>query len=559
MSAEPSAQSSPDASPRVTVVMTARERFALTSHSIKAVRASTQVPFRFIFAHGELPDWLDAELKAHAEEWDMELRPFEGLFWPNHMRKELADDLDTDYVVFLDNDLQPEAGWLEKLIACADETGAGIVGPIYLWSDGQPTDRIHMAGGLLHEEPAKGGRVLSEQHRFLNKTMGEVQDQLKREPCGFVEYHCMLVRGDLVRDKEIFHDRINCVHEHIHASLVAREKGYETYIEPEAKVIYLAFAPYKLADLEFYRRRWDKDSADESIEAFAGRWNVIDDERSFGVRDFVIRHITDVDLLCPGRAQADNRSEMAVHELRQTLAGLQEQAQAQGYQAKEIEMLTNGYLVSLNLMNGGFRPCGRPFINHLAGTASVLLKYRFRMKTVAGGLLHAAYSHSGARISDPMAYLTQVARKLGGRGSSLERFVQAYTMRSGRLKALLAEGSPHEALTMLDVEVLAVLMANEIDMYMSGEYRRSGRDDAMGEPVFELACSVVDSLGVTGLAQTMRRERADLARYRAGADEEKPALPRLGPKGAFMFDGDRIVPMTRPAVMAAKQTAAASA
>jgi len=64
-------------------------------------------------------------------------------------RRRVADLIDTKYAVFMDNDVLVHPGWLERLYACAEETGAGIVGPLYLWGADAQADTIHMAGGEL--------------------------------------------------------------------------------------------------------------------------------------------------------------------------------------------------------------------------------------------------------------------------------------------------------------------------------------------------------------------------------------------------------------------------
>jgi len=84
----------------------------------------------------------------------------------------------------------------------------------------------------------------------------------------------MMPRG--VSSTSIFDERIVCVHEHIHADLIARELGYKIFVEPAAKVNYLAFFPYSLADLPLFRWRWSLEAGEDSIGAFAERWRIAD-------------------------------------------------------------------------------------------------------------------------------------------------------------------------------------------------------------------------------------------------------------------------------------------
>ncbi len=127
--------------------MTARERHALAEAAIESVVADTARPFRFIYVDIESPDWLRAALAERAEEWGVEVIRIDEPLWPQQARQRVIDQVTSEYVVFMDNDVQVEPGWLDKLVACADETGAGVVGPLYLIGDGVRAPLIHMAGG----------------------------------------------------------------------------------------------------------------------------------------------------------------------------------------------------------------------------------------------------------------------------------------------------------------------------------------------------------------------------------------------------------------------------
>ena len=63
---------------------------------------------------------------------------------------------ETEYVVFVDNDVLYTEGWLDRLVACADETGAEVVAP--LTCQGLPAHtEIHHAGGDYARRRRHGG------------------------------------------------------------------------------------------------------------------------------------------------------------------------------------------------------------------------------------------------------------------------------------------------------------------------------------------------------------------------------------------------------------------
>ena len=142
--------------------------------------------------------------------------------------------------------------------------------PALSLGDSGRSERVHMAGGELTTTSDARGILLYERHRHVNKQASELE--LKRGPCDFVEFHCMLMRRELYQAPGMFDETIVCVHEHIHAALLCREMGYSICMEPSSRVVYLAYVPYALADLDPFRWRWSFEAAMSTIAAFAKRW-----------------------------------------------------------------------------------------------------------------------------------------------------------------------------------------------------------------------------------------------------------------------------------------------
>jgi hypothetical protein len=117
---------------------------------------------------------------------------------------------------------------------------------------------------------------------------------------------------------------------------------------------------------------------------------VVDDERSFGARSFLVRHRSLIDPIRPSLQDATrSNAPMQACDLKQTISGLLDLAQARGYSADALSFFKKAHWSALVLSNGGYRPCGRPFINHLVGTASVLVHFGFEARLVGAALLHA--------------------------------------------------------------------------------------------------------------------------------------------------------------------------
>ncbi|MEO8136684.1 MAG: glycosyltransferase [Betaproteobacteria bacterium] len=493
--------------PRVTIVMSIRERHALSEAAIDSIVADTPAPYRFLYLDVQSPPWLCETLERRAGEWNLEVVRFDEPLWPQEARVRILGEIDTDFAVFIDNDVQVEPSWLEALVRCADETGAGIVGPLYLWGDGIGRPMIHMAGGKLAEALAEGGRVLDESHYLMNVDPRQAADELVRRSCDFVEYHCMLVRTALLQDDTVMDPRLRAVHEHIDIALASIERGLPVYFEPASRVQYLAFATHMLDDLDFLRKRWDRDEAEANIALFCAKWGVVNDERSFGgVREFLGEHVARVDPLRPaGTLFRDRDVAVRRDELRQTRSDLLDLARERGYDAIDLANIDDAFLLAQQLMNGIDRPCGRPFLNHLAGVASVLVRYGFRADTIAAGLLHSAYSHSplGAHGPDAEKGNEGVCARLGGPDSAVEQRVRAYSHRESIWSALDEDPAALSTLSVFEAEVIALAAANEVEMHLSGEVRNSGRTDTMDGTVLSIAVHVCRALGVPGMAATL--------------------------------------------------------
>ena len=116
---------------------------------------------------------------------------------PNRARNMALKQVRTEYVVFLDNDVQVGPGWLENLLRCAEETGASVVSA--LTCQGTPADEIvHCADGDCHiSVGGDGRRHLIEKIHLQGQRVSDVRSQLRRTETELAEFHCMLVRSQI--------------------------------------------------------------------------------------------------------------------------------------------------------------------------------------------------------------------------------------------------------------------------------------------------------------------------------------------------------------------------
>jgi hypothetical protein len=485
--------------------MIARERHALTEAALECIVRNTTEPYRLIYTDGQTPDWLWQRLEQRAPEWGLELVRHNEPMWPQALRNRVLDSISTEYAVFIDNDVMVAPGWLEHLIACADETNAGIVAPLYLWGDGVRPSIIHMAGGFLRKVSTPEGDILLQEHAFENQDPITVAEQLVRTRCDYMEFHCTLIRTKPLKEMGGFDERILNIYEHLDIALEMKKYGYEVYMEPASQVNFLHFAPYRLEDIATYRWRWSDAANEASIKALCEKWQVLDHPQAFdGIRNFVAMLAAEVD---PLRLSAQGSpalgAPMRREELRQTRSEMLDLASSQGYSSKELTILADAYRLAQSLTDGGYRPCGRPFINHLVGVASVLLRYGFKLEMVLTGLFHTFYSHGPSHPDGVNAAVQMVSNILGGTGSQLEKRVRGYTLRNGDFSEFLIK--PTLEMLIPDAEIFMLAAAISIEINFSGEIRYSSRADALSAE-FDLALArICDLLEVRGLSMTFNQ------------------------------------------------------
>lgn len=252
-----------------TIAVIPRERYSLTRQVVEAIYEHTDQPFDLIVVDGGSPPSVASYLERASAERGFQLIRRDYVLSPNEARNLAIARATTKYITFIDNDALASPGWLSKLVECAEETGAWVVGPVYL--AGPPgTDLVHMAGGDAHIED--GGFV--ERHHHMNGRLHEVRPRLARGPTEMVEFHCMLVRRDVFDRFGPLDEGLLSLNEHCDLCLLVRQAGGDVYLEPDSVVTYVPPPPFGEGDRAFFVLRWSRDWNERSIERFCAKWKV---------------------------------------------------------------------------------------------------------------------------------------------------------------------------------------------------------------------------------------------------------------------------------------------
>jgi GT2 family glycosyltransferase len=269
---------------RFTVVVAPRETFSKSKASLESVFASTNEPFDLVYIDGQTPPAVHGWLEEQAHKRGFRLIRADHLLAGNEARNLGLACASTEYIIFIDNDVIVAPGCFEALIACAEETGAAVVGPLYLNSDpGEQT--IHTAGADLTVAETNGRHFLHERHHFSGKGYAATKASLVRSPVDLVEFHCLLARRDLFARLGPLDEGLVSFFDHIDFCLAVRETGATVYLEPAAVVTHLAPPPFEQMDVPYFLLRWSDAWLRPSMEHFAKK-------RSFRLSDeFINAHL----------------------------------------------------------------------------------------------------------------------------------------------------------------------------------------------------------------------------------------------------------------------------
>lgn len=266
-------------SPRVTICVVPRERFSCAVDSLLDIARNTDGEFDLLYIDGDSPPAVATQLSQICEEHGYTYKRYEQYLSPNHARNEALEAIDTPYVVFVDNDLFVYSGWLQAMLACAEETGAWAVTPTIL-EGGRAPRVVHMAGGEYHEERVGEHNRFRQRHRYIKKLLTDVEKTLVRERVGFFEFHCVLLRTDVFAEKRFLDEGFLAHNEHLDLSREIYAAGGEVWFEPGALVRYDNARAFEESDRAYFELRWSQDWCGRSRQHCQQKWQLAVDDPS---------------------------------------------------------------------------------------------------------------------------------------------------------------------------------------------------------------------------------------------------------------------------------------
>ena len=255
---------------KVVVGVVPRERWSLSVPSLTSLLPTLAPDMELVYVDGGSPDRIATELRDLVEAHGGRYLRYYHVLACSEARNIIVAQTDSEYVVFAENDVSFRPGWIEALVACADETGAGAVQPLVLMGSDDDTELIHIGYGQIE---INDGVLDTNLHEHEWDVLSEVPEQTRR-PTGQMEFHAFLTRRAMLDEIGPFDERIRSIADHEDLVLTAREAGWEFFYEPASEVVFLQFAHLTAEDRGFWQLHWSEEWIEQSIDHFARKWSV---------------------------------------------------------------------------------------------------------------------------------------------------------------------------------------------------------------------------------------------------------------------------------------------
>jgi GT2 family glycosyltransferase len=259
--------------PQVTIVVVPRDRFSHSERSLQNLYENTTLPFELVYVGAGVPERLRRYLDAEVERKKFRLLHVDRYLSPNQARNLGLREAGTKYVVFLDNDALVAPRWLEALVRCAEETGAWVTGPLYLYGEFERAV-IHMAGGALRLAVQEDRRLFIDEQYLFDTALTAAPLPLSRRRCDYAEFHCMLVRAEAFERLGEFDEKLLSLHEERDFCLAVGRAGGSVWIEPKAMVTFVPPPPCDWSDVPYFMLRWSDGWNLASVRHFNEKWGV---------------------------------------------------------------------------------------------------------------------------------------------------------------------------------------------------------------------------------------------------------------------------------------------
>ena len=137
---------------------------------------------------------------------------------------------------------------------------------------------MHCIGGetVAFEEEVQGvtKKGIRDEIHYKQQRAADVLDETTRCETGLTEFHCVLVKTELLHRLGGLDGGMINTKEHLDFSLAIKHASARLFLEPESVVNYVGDLPLKADELPFYFFRWNTRFARKSMLNLCRKWHL---------------------------------------------------------------------------------------------------------------------------------------------------------------------------------------------------------------------------------------------------------------------------------------------
>lgn len=188
----------------------------------------------------------------------------------------------------------------------------------------------------------------------------------------------------------------------------------------------------------------------------------------------------------------------------------------------DLTLIRRAYELAVLLFTGLYRPCGKTFLDHVVGTASIVHETLGKPELTAAGLLHSAYSHGDFGFAGRISARSRSKKIIDSVGSEVEAYVRMYTELPWNMHSARELPGRIDGMMQAEREVVLLRVANELEDHLNGGtlycYSAAKHKDKLQDRR-ELLSGLACTLGFTDLQHEIDRVFAECA--------SQPVVPEL--------------------------------
>jgi GT2 family glycosyltransferase len=262
---------------RVTVIVSPRERFSETERSLLSILSDRSTPFDLVVVDGGSPSHVRDAIARLQQKYGFRWLRTEHVLTPNEARNLAIAEAKTPWLLFVDNDVIIERGWIGRLVAAGEANDAQLVGPLYLQDAGRGPE-VHMAGGIAGFVEENGRRRFREAHSHYGMAPDKARRLVASGPVELLEFHCMLAHREVFDVHGPLDEQLLTTMEHVDLCMLVRDRGGRVWHDMETSITYLVPPPFEATDLGYFALRWCEEWNEATMDRFAAKWRLEPDD-----------------------------------------------------------------------------------------------------------------------------------------------------------------------------------------------------------------------------------------------------------------------------------------